>query len=75
MCIFIYIVDWFVNSAPFFALNVPHFNIVMLTIDLQKYLHLAKSSSCRVILCTGLYAKRNESTGYEKQIKMACDIF
>lgn len=34
MCIFIYIVVRFVNSALFFALNVPHSN--MLTIDLQQ---------------------------------------
>ena len=34
MCIFIYIVVRFVNSALFFALNVPLSN--MLTIDLQQ---------------------------------------
>ena len=34
MCIFIYIVVRFVNSALFFALNVSHSN--MLTIDLQQ---------------------------------------
>lgn len=40
MCIFIYIVVRFVNSALFFALNVPHSN--MLTIDLQQNRVLVK---------------------------------
>lgn len=40
MCIFIYIVVRFVNSALFFALNVTHSN--MLTIDLQQNRVLVK---------------------------------
>ena len=40
MCIFIYIVVRFANIALFFALNVPHSN--MLTIDLQQNRVLVK---------------------------------